>query len=239
MSAKFRKPGILKQDGTEVQFTPKANVVICIPCGDQVSTGFMQDVVKMVAFTTAQAPEIQLRLNVLKGTLLPSMRATLAKEALVSDKVTHLFYLDSDMRFPPTALVRLLGHNKDIVAASYVTRRFPTIPVTFGFSLGTADRIYVEDTDTGLKEVGATGMGVFLVKAEVFRKTPKPWFALGYVESLDEFSGEDAWFCARATAAGFKTWIDCDLTKEVMHVGEFEFENHHSLIQRDTEANES
>ena len=41
--------------------------------------------------------------------------------------------------------------------------------------------------------------------------------AVGIVE------GEDVYFCTMARVHGFEVWVDHDLSKEVTHIGQFEY----------------
>src|ERR1041384_5818212 len=43
---------------------------------------------------------------------------------------THIFFIDSDMSFPPDTLERLLAHDKEIVTVEYNRRKLPPESVT-------------------------------------------------------------------------------------------------------------
>ena len=43
-------------------------------------------------------------------------------------QATHILWLDTDMRFPPDTLFRLLGRKKPIVGANYRARNPPVFP---------------------------------------------------------------------------------------------------------------
>jgi hypothetical protein len=95
------------------------------------------------------------------------------------------------------------------------------------------DRVYTDDDSTGLVEVDYCGMGVMLVKTDVYKKMDFPWFAIPWVPAAEDYIGEDVWFCRRASENGFKTMVDQDLSKEVHHIGTFEYKHEHTLIGRD------
>jgi hypothetical protein len=100
------------------------------------------------------------------------------------------------MRFPKDALVRLLAHDEDIVCANYAKRRFPTEPIAVrknqpGDDAEHVDRVYTEPDSTGLVEVDYCGMGVMLVKADVYKKMEFPWFAIPWVPAAEDYIGED------------------------------------------------
>jgi len=212
-------------------------VMICVPAGDMCSTGFAYDLASMVGCTVHNAPDTNIVLNIARGTILPSLRTSLVKEALNAPGVTHILWLDSDMRFPKETLIHLLAREKDIVGASYATRRYPVEPVSFDKTLGQPGgakaKYFVEPNDEGVFEVGATGMGVLLTSIKVFEQTPKPWFALGYAPESEEFQGEDIWFMLRAKEAGFTTYVDAELSKMVQHLGEFAYSHEEIWSVRD------
>jgi hypothetical protein len=210
-------------------------VTIAIPARDQVATNFMYDLTGMVAATARNRRDIELRLVVIKGTLIADQRHKLVQHARTADS-THILWLDADHRFPKDTLVRLLAHDVDIAAASYAERRIPPRPVTFLHDEGDGgvdERLYIEPDATGLIEVASMGMGVMLTRIEVFAYTPAPWFQIGWHTEKQSYIGEDIYFARKAREHGFKVFVDQDLSREVMHIGEIEFSNDHALAVRD------
>lgn len=202
------------------------NVSICIPARDEVATGFAHDLAIMSARWYAAAPVgASFNVHIVNGTLIADQRAKLARMALTSG-ADYALYLDSDMRFPPYLLEKLVAHGKDIVACNYATRRLPVKTVAFS-DFATLKCIYSHDR-TGLEEVDAIGMGAMLVKTEVFRKLPQPWFNVSYLPSGGMYVGEDIYFCKLAQAHGFKVFVDHDLSKDVKHIGKMEFTHDHA-----------
>jgi len=202
------------------------NVSICVPARDEVATGFAHDLAIMSARWYAAAPVgARFDVHIVNGTLIADQRAKLARMALTSG-ADYALYLDSDMRFPPYLLEKLVAHGKDIVACNYATRRLPVKTVAFS-DFATLKCIYSHDR-TGLEEVDAIGMGAMLVKTEVFRKLPQPWFNVSYLPSGGMYVGEDIYFCKLAQAHGFKVFVDHDLSKDVKHIGKMEFTHDHA-----------
>lgn len=202
----------------------KSVVALCIPSGDQVSASFALDLAKLVGFVARTHREIDLVLLQVKGSILPQQRATLVQAALTAH-ATHVFWLDSDMRFPKDALVRLLAHDVPIVAANYPTRRPPIVPVAQRNAEG---HLFTTAHAKGLVPVDAVGMGCMLVQASVYHALPKPWFALGYSRSDDGYVGEDHYFCQQARAKGFSVAVDQALSQEVQHLGEMAWTHAHA-----------
>jgi hypothetical protein len=194
------------------------SVVIAVPCQDTVSSGFALDLAHLVQHTVEHNPRVKLRTAIAKGTILPQQRASLVKGAL-DVAATHILWLDSDMRFPPDALLRLLAHEEPIVAANYPTRRPPILPVAQHREHG---HLFFSE-EPGLTEVSHVGMGVMLVAARVYLETDQPWFAIGYNPKDQDYAGEDVFFCRKARTHGFLTLVDDALSLDVRHTGSLDF----------------
>lgn len=232
---------ILDQDGNPVAPAtpekPKIRVCVAIPSGDHVAAGFMYDIASLTGATMASRRDIDLRLSHVQGTLVHTARRNLVKMAMKGD-CTHILFLDSDMRFPRSTLLRLLSHNVPIVGANYVTRRDPPRPVSFLTDENDRDRVFTELDSTGLQEVDSTGFGIMLLDMDVFRNLPEPWFSFEW-RTPQYMIGEDVYFCRKARAElGIPTLIDHDLSKEVKHVGMREYTMTDALVARDLDAEE-
>src|SRR6185503_12415001 len=55
---------------------------------------------------------------------------TFCVQDAIEKKATHIFFVDSDMQFPPDTLERLLAHDKEIVTVEYSRRQIPVSSVT-------------------------------------------------------------------------------------------------------------
>jgi hypothetical protein len=204
---------------------------------DEVKADFAYDLARMMArFAAGPVADgvAELRLYFMKSSMLSSARMDLAIDA-TSAGCTHVLFVDSDMRFPGDTLERLLNHGKAIVGTNCVTRKFPVVPTSYSH-VGAVSKehvkLYTTPESTGLQEVEATGTGVLLVDTEVFKRLPAPWFQTPWVSAELTFMGEDAFFCTLARKAGIAVWIDHDLSKEIGHVGTFEFKHEHALAIR-------
>lgn len=196
-------------------------VLVGIPARDTVMTGFAHSLAAMAAVTAA-SELVEVRLHTSTGTLIADQRAKIAKEA-VDSGADWLLMIDSDMRFPADALLQMLTRNVPIVAANYTTRRAPPEPVAFK-RLSTAEKLWTLEDSTGLEECAGIGMGLFLVHTDVLKAMDKPWFNIPYLPETDGWWGEDVWFCNQARKAGFATMLDHDLSKQVKHIGQREYD---------------
>ena len=157
-----------------------------------------------------------------RGSLIVSSREDMAGTARLAG-ATHIMFLDSDMTFPEDALHRLFSRNEPFVAANYVQRSLPTRPNAIGV-LGTPK--HTKEDSTGIEEVHSTGFGCCLIRMEVFDAIPRPWFDTYWFTNENggkNLIGEDVYFCHKARHAGYKTYIDHDLSQQVSHIGIFEY----------------
>jgi hypothetical protein len=131
-------------------------------------------------------------------------RNAIAKKALDAGG-EWLLFLDDDHAFPGEILHQLLAHDEPIVGALYLQRQQPFGPIAY--SEKNADGTYTQvdlrevDPGGGLIEVAACGTGGMLIRAEVLRAMPYPWFEHGV-------ASEDLMFCDKARDLGFPIFVD-------------------------------
>lgn len=209
---------------------------ICIPSHDTVCAEFMMSLTNMVSYLF-QNPlpgqtEVSMRIVNQRGSLIVQSRETLVEQALLGG-ATHILFLDSDMNFPEDALHRLFSRNEHFVAANYVQRCLPTRPNAVSI-LNTL--LYTDDDSTGLVEAKSVGFGLCLIRTEVFDAMPRPWFdTYWFTDETGKRAiiGEDVYFCHKARHAGFKTYVDQDLSQEVSHIGTMEYIHAQANLTRD------
>lgn len=209
-------------------------IAVCTPARDMVHTMFTYDLVNMVCFHTLNTNDA-VALKISEGTLIANQRAELSLDAM-REGCSHLLFVDSDMRFPQDMISRLLKHDVDIVAANCARRRMPTGPTAQIYKEnGERELVWTMPDSTGLQEVGSVGMGVMLIKAGVFKALSEPWYETPWRTDKRGYIGEDVFFCNKARDAGFKIWIDHDVSKEIGHVGTFEYKHDHTWVIKDLE----
>jgi hypothetical protein len=127
----------------------------------------------------------------------------------------------------------LLKHDQPIVAANCARRRMPTGPTAQNYDAeGKRQAVYTMPESTGLEEVGSIGTGIMLIKREVFEGMSEPWFDMPWQTSRG-YMGEDVFFCKKAQELGYKIYIDHDVSKEIGHIGTFEFRHDHTWIVKE------
>lgn len=209
-------------------------IAVCTPARDMVHTMFTYDLVNLVCYHTLNTNDA-ISLKISEGTLIANQRAELSLDAM-REGCSHLLFIDSDMRFPQDMISRLLAHDVDIVATNCARRRMPTGPTAQIYKEnGDRELVWSMPESTGLQEVGSVGMGVMLIKAGVFKALSEPWYETPWRSDKRGYIGEDVFFCKKAREAGFKIWIDHDVSKEIGHIGTFEFKHDHTWAIKDLE----
>lgn len=211
-------------------------VAICVPAGDTVQTAFANDLAGLMAWTTrnltANGHLDEVRLLMASGSLIHEARQSLAEEAfrLGADAI---LWLDSDMRFPPDTLHRLLSRKEDLVGVNYTTRAEPP-NLTPTARNADGELVWPDGSEPEVQEVGSIGLGIALTTARVFNALPWPWFELSHDTEAREYEGEDVILCQKHRARGGKVFVDNTLAEEVAHVGTFSYRTQHlSAVDRD------
>lgn len=209
-------------------------VAICVPSGDNVPMSFAYDLAQLVGFSTKFVQDGAIgALGILRvtGTYLHKARQTLAERAIAAD-ADYILWLDSDMRFPKDALIRLLMHETAIVGCNYPKRGLPPEFVAIkrvATKDGPGEVLKTFEDSKGLEEAEAIGFGCALMHADVFKSLPDPrgpggrWFWFEEDEETGLHVGEDVYFARLARDRGWKIYVDHDLSKELAHVGQYEY----------------
>lgn len=164
-----------------------------------------------------------------RSSLLPKSRQELLSDAIGAG-CDYALFIDTDQTFPSNLLYGLLRHNKAVVACNIVTKSIPASPTARGPNakwLG-GDVIFTDPSSKGLQKVWRIGTGVMLVDLEILKKIPKPWFSVVWDERINDFNGEDWFFCEVLEKHGIELFIDHDLSKHIGHMGKLEFT--HELV---------
>jgi len=124
-----------------------------------------------------------------------------------------LFFVDDDHCFGPKILKRLLAHNVPVVGALYLQRQMPFKPIAYTHrdDSGVYHNLNLSNHgENDLVEVAAVGTGGMLIRSEVLRAMPFPWFEHGR-------ASEDLMFCDKVYELGIGP-VYCDLGARMGHV---------------------
>jgi len=191
-----------------------ARVLVGVPSGDSICLPFH------TSFQAAiRCDWVKTDMYNVRGMNTVSARNKIVYRA-IEKGYDYLFFMDSDMTFPPDTLDRLLNHNKDIVGGFYVRKKKGFLPNAFKLGFHENGKVMTEFV-TDFREVEAIGTGCLLIKTDVFKNIETPWFH--YKPTLGSpdhhMVTEDIVFCENAKKAGYK--IYCDGTIACGHVGSF------------------
>ena len=192
---------------------------IVVPTRDSVHSGFAFALSQLIKTTENLGIETYLFFN--SSTILLNQREQLVTSSLEVNS-DYMLWLDSDMTFPSTTAIRLLGHEKNIVGCNYKKRSLPQTSVAYK-KIGDWDSYLPLEKDQGLVEVEGVGMGCLLIKTDLFKKINKPYFEFTYVSDTDSWMGEDFNLLQKFNDIGEKTFIDTTLSLEIGHLGTYKF----------------
>jgi hypothetical protein len=213
--------------------SPEAGVLriaLCIPSAGEWKSATGLAVAKLVQhFERGRGGEIEV--FAVKGFMVPEQRSRCVAEAWRWN-ATHVLWVDSDMCFPPDALLRLLHHGKAVVGVNYPRKMFPPIPTAYVDNAVETGALYTTDEKSGLEEVKHCGFGLLLCEIGVFDRLAEdlPLFAFEpQPPYFTRFCTEDVYFCRKLKKHGITVYIDHDLSREVTHVGDVAFTNDMAL----------
>jgi hypothetical protein len=192
---------------------------ILVPTRDTVYSHFAYSLTQL--YNTTREIGIDTYLFFDSSTILLNQRERLLEKAR-QVKSEYVLWLDSDMMFPSTTAIRLLNHNKDIIACNYMKRTNERKSVAYT-DLNDWNSWLPMDIKDELVEVQGVGMGCMLMKMKVFDNLQKPYFEFTYKEDTQDFFGEDFNLQKKLRVENYKIYIDTLLSKDIKHIGTFAF----------------
>lgn len=159
-----------------------------------------------------------------RSSLLPKSRQEMIDDALAVG-CTHLLFVDSDQEFPSNLVHMLARHGKNVVACNVATKVIPSSPTARNRNpdYEGGDVVFTNSDSTGLQQVWRIGTGVMLINLQIMKHIPKPWFHIEWYPKLNDFKGEDWFFCEQLEKAGVPIWIDHDASQAVGHIGHYTY----------------
>lgn len=168
---------------------------------------------------------------------LPVARATLVAMFMADPEATDLFFIDSDVGFDPSGVVRILERPEGIVAGIYPLKR--DFPPGYPAELKIVDGHPIGNIAAGIAEADFLPTGFMRCKRIVFEALTKAYPELKYEDSVvrvmgaevkeaydffgmgafsRKFRTEDFAFCQRWRDIGGQCWAMWDIDFE--HVGQ-------------------
>ena len=218
----------------------RSHVHICIPCyGGMVTEAVMSSLLRFQLIARHYGLQYTID-TMINESLVTRARNNLAAKFLSNKKATHLFFIDSDIKFAAEEIIKLVLRDKDIVGGAYPSKKEPPFYVL--------NKVPEPEIEGELYEVRHLGTGFLMIKRQVFDKLIEVHQDKKFKDSLNLGSNADGepyekwmynlfdviideqghllsedWvFCDRARAQGFKVW--CDTTILLHHVGYHTFQ---------------
>jgi len=216
------KPSQPKPQAQQAQQQGRApSVMIAVPAMEMVNAEFAQHLAMAAANMVANGIKINCAFNI--GSVITIARRNLTDIFLKSD-FDYIWWVDSDMKFPIDAPIRLLKRGKAIVGCNYRRRRFPNPNFTGMMGTnGNFTEFQTTDDSPPMELIDVLPHGCVLVHRSVYEKMPQPHYLQEYIPELNLEIGEDIYFCQKAQQAGFEVWCDQELSREVAHIGIFHY----------------
>ena len=171
-------------------------------------------------------------LKVAKNCSLLSVARQSMIDECMSEHHSHMLMLDDDMVFPPYLAHKLAAHNKRCIGVNSLRKNPDYLHYT---AKGLDGNWVASKGKSGIGQVAAVGLAMFLLDLDVMRKIPKPHFEIRWNDENQTYSGEDMYFCRKLTGAGEKIWIDHELSNQCGHVGQlvytFDFYDRFAVTQ--------
>ncbi len=202
-----------------------------------------------------QKLDIEYDISILSGCALLSVARNTLVSMFMETDATDLFFIDSDVGFPPEGVVKLLRRDEGVVGGVYPFKRdglsFPAmIKTEDGVPIGRQGQDK-EDQDNYLIEADGVPAGFLRIKRRVIEKMLEAYPQLNYngdplaisdtarVKGCDLFNvgasdgtrwmPEDYAFCERWIAIGGQVWVYPNL--EFEHVGKKSYKgNYHEYL---------
>ena len=207
-------------------------ILIAIPCMETTSVWFTKALVGMIMNMTSNPIKneptcVDVKFEV--GSLVYDSRNMICLEA-ITKQYDWIMWLDSDMKFPPDIIHRLLDvaidNNAQMVTGLYVKRTFPTLPVLFSEiqppekkkdgQLIKRIKYYTDYPQNAVFYVAGCGMGCCLTSVQLIKSV---WDAFGPAFNPLPWAGEDVAFCHRVNELNEP--ILCDSSISCGHIGSF------------------
>ena len=199
----------------------RPSIMIAVPAMEMVNAEFAQHLAMATANLVAHGIKVNCAFNI--GSVITIARRNLTDIFLKSD-FSHIWWVDSDMKFPIDAPLRLLARDKDIVGVNYRRRRFPNPNFTgMSGSPGNYTEFQTTDNSPAMEMCDVLPHGLVLVRRKVYETIPHPHYLQEYIPELNLEIGEDIYFCQKCIQNGFEVWCDHELSKESAHIGIFHF----------------
>lgn len=150
---------------------------------------------------------------------------------MVERGCTHTMFIDDDMVFAMDIAHKMLSEMNKLTMTGIRKLAMGVnpcrkSPVDLYY---TAKPLLTDDPDaflkskgkSGVEEVSACGLGVFMIQTSLLQEIPEPHFGINWVPEKREHGGEDFFFIKKLREHGVRIFVDQDISQTIGHAGEF------------------
>lgn len=212
--------------GVELRSEKTRDVVLAFCHNGSVTAPFMQSCFEAISYD-AQHDKRLLTLTMGQSPYIPDARSSICERFLAEEAGDWLWFLDTDMKFPPNSLSRLLAvadpDERAIVGGSYLVRydggEIHTTWLTVVPETQALHPIH-DPPEEGLVKVASVGMGCTIIHRNVLEAVAEDnkddsWRFFGHdlIQNGEKNIrlGEDVTFCLRAKRVGYSAYGLADL----------------------------
>lgn len=156
---------------------------------------------------------------------LLSQSRQMALDGAIKAGFTHLLMIDDDMTFPGDTLERLARHDLGFVGVNYKRK---TAHYDGSLAFDSNGKQIDSSSKSGMEEVYFVGHGINLINLDKIKHIHAPHFCVGWDKDKG-YMGEDYFFCQKLRSSGVPIYIDHDLSKQIGHIGDYEFKFKESI----------
>jgi len=180
----------------------KPKVVICVPVYRNIPEVFFINFIYSIQ-ELYKSDKYDVEVLPVAGQPIDKNRNTLVKFAL-EKKPDYILFIDSDQVFLPAMLDCLISLNQDVVSALCFQRHRPHDP-----AIRVGGKVLKDFNEGDIIEVDQVGMAMILIRSEVFRKIPYPWFKNEWrvKDGNDYLHMEDLYFSDLLKKYGYKIYV--------------------------------
>jgi len=215
---------------------------ICLPMYGAVAPNFFINFLNRLHELFYNGRNYSVKIYMKVATVIDRARNELVEEAL-KDGCDYILFVDSDIIMPSGAIDKLIDMNTDIASGLYFAKGKPYLPVARVIKDG--KHFFLEDFKYNkVIDVAGVGMGLCLIKADVFKKLTYPYFKFEWKKD-NEMVGwyqvaEDLYFCDTCREAGYSIKLNTGLLleHEGIPVGATHFNIYKEQLALDMETRE-
>jgi 2-polyprenyl-3-methyl-5-hydroxy-6-metoxy-1,4-benzoquinol methylase len=192
---------------------------ICLPLYGALAPNFFINFLNRLHELYTNGRNYSVKIYMKVSTVIDRARSELIRDAL-KDGCDYILFIDSDIIMPSHAIDKLIDMDTDIASGLYFAKGKPYLPVARVLRKvdGEEGYFFLEDFEYNkIIDVAGVGMGMCLIKSDVFKKLEYPYFRFEWKK--DEQVGwyqiaEDLYFCDKARESGYKIKLNTGLLLE-------------------------